>query len=398
MSPLSGAKSVCPLCAAATEEFLRRPRVPVHQNLLLADAEAARRAARGTLALHVCRGCGFVFNAAFDPTLLAYGPDYDNTQTASPAFGRHVSGLARDLVEVHGVRDCQVVEVGCGKGGFLRELVAHPGAGNVGVGFDPSYLGPEYDLDGRVRFLRRFFDAGAGVTADVVVCRHVIEHVPDPLGLLRGVRAALSDSPRARVFFETPCVEWILRHQVAWDCFYEHCSLFTAGSLAAAFIAAGFAVSAVRHVFGGQYLWLEAQPALPWDGSPEPSPRSEFVVSLARQFGAAESARVLAWQQSLERLSRDGPLAVWGAGAKGVTFCNLADPDGRRVAWVVDINPAKQGKFVAGTGHPIVSPEQALAQGMTAALVLNPNYVAEVAEHLARHGSRAAVCDLMRAA
>ena len=51
------------MCSAGTEEFLRRPGVPVHQNLLMADATAARETARGTLALHVCGGCGFVFNA-----------------------------------------------------------------------------------------------------------------------------------------------------------------------------------------------------------------------------------------------------------------------------------------------------------------------------------------------
>jgi SAM-dependent methyltransferase len=394
VTPLPSAEPVCPVCAADAEEFLRRPRVPVHQHLLLADAAAARRAARGTLALRVCRGCGFVFNAAFDPALLDYGPDYDNTQTASPAFGRHVSGLVRDLVEVHGVCGCRVVEVGCGKGGFLRELVAYPGADNVGLGFDPSYLGSESDLGGRLRFSRRFFDAGVGVTADVVICRHVIEHVPDPLTLLRAVRSALAASPQARVFFETPCVEWILRHQVVWDFFYEHCSLFTADSLAGAFAAVGFAVAGVRHVFGGQYLWLEAR----LDGTAWEKRPGESLVHLARAFGVTQANRVRSWQRCLDGLGQSGPLAVWGAGAKGVTFCNLADPDGQRVAWVVDMNPAKQGKYVAGTGHPIVAPEQAAAGGMAAAVVLNPNYVTEVAEHLARRGSRAAVWDLMRAA
>jgi SAM-dependent methyltransferase len=385
----------CPVCAQPAEEFLRRDGVPVHQNLLMADAASARAATRGTLALHVCRGCGFVFNATFDGGLLSYGPDYDNTQTISPAFDRHVSGLVRELVERHGVRGCRVVEVGSGKGDFLRQMVSYPGAGNVGLGFDPSYLGPPTDLGGRVQFFKRFFDADTSVTADVVVCRHVIEHVPEPVRLLRSVREALKDSPRARVFFETPCVEWILRHQVAWDFFYEHCSLFTADTLSAAFTAAGFQVVGVCHVFGGQYLWLEARPA---EEVSALSRRPDALVALARRFAAAEKARLRAWEQSLDRLGRGGPVAVWGAGAKGATFCNLADPDARRVACVVDINPAKQGKFVAGTGHAIVSPERAVALGVTSALVLNPNYVTEVEDRLARHGSPAAVFDLMRAA
>jgi hypothetical protein len=383
------------VCPADAEEFLRYEGVPVHQNLLMPDAHSARGVARGTLALHVCRGCGFVFNPAFDGHLLSYGPAYDNTQTASPAFDRHVSGLVRELVETQGVRGCRVVEVGSGKGDFLRQLVSHPGADNVGLGFDPSHTGPPTELDGRLVFHRLFFDADSAVSADVVVCRHVIEHVPDPLGLLRSVRAALTESPQARVFFETPCVEWILRNQVGWDFFYEHCSLFTADSLAGAFTAAGFAVTEVRHVFGGQYLWLEARPAA---AAQPPTHRPGEVVELARQYAATVRGRLRSWEQSLDRLGRSGPVAVWGAGAKGSTFCNLADPDGRRVACVVDINPAKQGKFVGGTGHPILSPEQAVAAGVAVALVLNPNYVSEVENRLASHGSHAAVLDMMRAA
>src|SRR5262249_6952815 len=119
--------------------------------------------------------------------------------------------------------------------------------------------GPEVELDGRLRFARTFFDGTANVEADVVLCRHVIEHVVWPLELLRGVRSGLGGWGGPRVFFETPCLEWILRGQVIWDFFYEHCSLFTARSLTTALPRTGFTDVRVRHVFAGQYLWLEAR-------------------------------------------------------------------------------------------------------------------------------------------
>ncbi len=218
--------------------------------------------ARGDLDLQVCQGCGFVFNRRFDPARLAYEQDYDNTQSHSAVFDAYLDRHVAELVQQEGVRDAQVVEVGCGKGHFLRKLVAYPGSGNRGLGFDPSYRGALSELDGRLRFERRFYDAQCAQTpADVVVCRHVIEHVADPLALLRAVRAALRERPQARVFFETPCVRWILRNQVLWDFFYEHCSLFSAASLRSAFERTGFEVLQVRPVFGDQYLWLEARPA-----------------------------------------------------------------------------------------------------------------------------------------
>jgi hypothetical protein len=200
------------------------------------------------------------------------------------------------------------------------------------------------------------------------------------------------------VFFETPCVEWILRNRVPWDFFYEHCSLFTRGSLSLALERAGFTVSGVRHVFGGQYLWAEAvsvhAPVPPASGrrvAPE-------VTALARLFASDEADRRARWSELLAELRSRGPVFAWGAGAKGVTFCNLADVDGTRLAGVVDVNPAKQGKFLPGSGHGIISPESAVAAGATAFLVFNPNYVDEVRAAVARLGSRAEVIDLMQEA
>lgn len=388
-------ETVCPVCdEAATAAFLTRDSVPVHQNLLMDSPDAARAIARGRLEMRACPSCGFVFNGTFDPTLLNYGQTYDNTQTHSDAFSGYVEELIERLVGDKGVRDCSIVEVGCGKGGFLRRLVEFEGADNRGHGFDPTYVGPDSDHDGRLTFSRCFYDQSCtGVPADVVVCRHVIEHIAQPVTLLQTVREALGPDSQARVFFETPCVEWILRHQVAWDFFYEHCSLFTADSLAAAFERSGFRVESAEHVFGGQYLWLEATPvAAPI--APRAVPGE--VAALAHQYGTTELRRNAAWSAQIEQRRHAGSIALWGAGAKGVTFANLVDPGCESIACVVDVNPSKQGQFLPGTGHGIVSPEQLLASDVSTVLVLNPNYCEEISQFLRQRGSSIAVVDLMQ--
>ncbi|NWJ41149.1 MAG: methyltransferase domain-containing protein [Geothrix sp.] len=374
----------CPICAGdRTTVFLRRDGVPVHQNLVMATPEAARSLARGDLTFAVCPDCGFVFNQAFDLARLAYGEDYDNTQSCSATFNTYLDGLVEDLVDRHGVRNCAIVEVGCGKGGFLRKLVEFADANNTGTGFDPSYVGEATSSDGRLTFRQCYYDdACTEIPADVVVCRHVIEHVPDPMSLLRSVRAALSRSPRARVFFETPCVDWILRNQVVWDFFYEHCSLFTASSLGVAFERAGFAVDRVKHIFGGQYLWLEARVA----GATRPTLEPGETVQLAQAYGAREGQLRQRWQARLLELGALGPVALWGAGAKGATLANLADPDGTHIDCVVDLNPNKQGGFIPGTGHPIVAPADLPGRGVKRAILMNPNYRQENLRLLAEHG------------
>jgi len=357
---------------------------------------------RGMLDMRLCSMCGFAFNAEFDPALVDYGPTYENSQDCSPAFGAYLDQLVDHLVTEQGLRNGRVVEVGCGKGVFLSKLLAHPHNNSEAVGFDPSYLGPER-LGERARVVKEFYTPVTAVPADAVICRHVIEHIPEPLKLLRTIRVGVGDSGITQVFFETPCVEWILRNRVPWDFFYEHCSLFSASSLRLALERAGFAVSIVRHVFGGQYLWAEGS-SIPeslqnrgvceqWD---ETCPQT--IRDLARAFAADEQGRVARWAELLDELSSVGSVFAWGAGAKGVTFCNLADPDSNRLAGVIDVNTAKQGKYLPGTGHPIVSPGNAVAAGAAAVLVFNPNYTDEVRATIEKLNSHALVVDLMQEA
>jgi len=337
----------------------------------------ARSIARGTLSMAACRVCSFVFNAAVEPEKLAYSAAYDNTQAHSVYFDRYMDELAARVLHHGSPTGGTIVEVGCGKGEFLRKILAAGPATLCAVGFDPSYVGPDTDCEGRLSFQRTYYDDGAAaMRADIVICRHVIEHVPEPGALLGAIRAALKASPDAVVFFETPCIAWILRNAVIWDLFYEHCSLFSAASLRFALESSGFDVENVEHTFGGQYLWLTGRAGGRRGIKP---PGGDEIARLARGYGDKCNAVQKLWGIRLNHLKERGGTAVWGAGAKGVTFVNLADPDATLIDCVVDINPNKQGCFVPGTGHSIISPGDLEQSDVRSAILLNPNYRAEVA-------------------
>jgi len=219
----------------------------------------------------------------------------------------------------------------------------------------------------------------------------VIEHVHDPVELLGLIRAGLGDNVEARVFLETPCVEWIFDHVVVWDLFYEHCSLFTLDSLAEAGRRAGFDRRSGVHAFGGQYLWVELSPAGAANGV-QPYRRSETLLK-AQRYAQCERTALAGLRELIGRAHP--PSALWGAGAKGVTMANLLDPDAEIFADVVDINPYKQGHFLPGTGHPIVGAEELAARGTRTAFLLNPNYREECAEIIRRSGGTTTLVDLM---
>ena len=110
----------CPACGShQVAEVLRAPKLPVHQNVLAATAEDALASTCGDLDLRLCRGCGFVFNLAFDQALMRYAPEYESSQAHSPYFKSYLDALVAELTRRHPLEGKTVVEIGCGKGEFL---------------------------------------------------------------------------------------------------------------------------------------------------------------------------------------------------------------------------------------------------------------------------------------
>jgi SAM-dependent methyltransferase len=368
-------RRTCPVCAASElRPMFRRAAVPVHQNRLAPSRDEARCAPRGELALVGCARCGLVFNRAFDPSLVAYGPGYENDQTASPAFARHLEERVSALVR-GGVRGQEILEIGCGTGDFLRQ-VCRAGE-NRGRGFDPAAV-PAVFPDGRgVRIEARWFEASGDGSpgADAVVCRHVLEHAPEPMRLLRLAREALAARSAARLYLELPALEWIAESGAMWDFFYEHASYFTEPALRNALALAGMRAVAIERVFAGQYLWVEAAVA----GAPLAlsAPAADDLDRL-ESIGALEARTVDDWRRLVAERRRLGHVAVWGAGAKGATFLHLVDADGTAIAAAVDVHPAKQGRFVPGTGHAVLAPAAPELASVRTFIVMNPNYRTEI--------------------
>ena len=376
----------CPVCARDVDApFVEIPGVPVHVSALHRTPDGARTAFRGDLALVFCECCGYIYNAAFDAALVAYDAAYENSLDHSPAFVEYVSALAGRLVERYGLRGRRVVEIGCGQADFLRRLCE--AGGNEGVGYDPSYVGPE--RDGRVTVRRELYSEAAVDDArpEFLACRHVLEHVERPLEFIRSLRRTLDPARGTPVYFEVPNGEHQLANGVVWDMIYAHYSTFTIPSLRALFELGGFEVVDAGTGFGEQYLWIEARPAAVPRRTPSAA-EVERVRGLVSSFASGYDGLVQAWRRRVGGYTASGRRVVlWGAGAKGVTLLNaLGEADG--IGRVVDLNPRKRGSFVPGAGTPVVGPQDLPDYAPDVVVLANPIYRDEVREILAGLGQR----------
>ena len=336
--------------STALRDLYSQPQLPLFQNRLYATCAEARDCPRGDMRLVEDLATGLVRNAAFNSAVMTYDSYYNNEQGLSPQFQRHMAEVAA-LIEMHMGRE-RLVEVGCGKGTFLELMLAR---GCDLLGCDPTYEG----TNPRVR--KEYFSEALNIRCDGLILRHVLEHIEDPVGFL--LRLAEANGGRGLIYIEVPCLDWISARRAWFDIFYEHVNYFRLSDLCRMF---GKVLHADRG-FGGQYLRFVAD--LSTLRRPVRDPNHPGVFPEECTDGLM-----------CEMGSASGPCVVWGGASKGVIFSLLRERAGHPVDRVIDINPARQGRFLAATGLEVLSPEEGLSGLPKGSVihVMNPNYEAEI--------------------
>ncbi|WP_209949426.1 class I SAM-dependent methyltransferase [Rhizobium halophytocola] len=359
------------------------------QNVLVPTPSQARAFPTGRLSIRACRTCGFVWNAAFDPARIDYSNDYNNSVQASETYLAHQNAMARRVLSQPG--ELHYLEIGCGEGEFIEHLDS-TGRLTSATGFDPAFHG-QRAFGPHITIHPEYFSAGSAAKIpagmNIVCSRHTIEHVPDPRAFITDI-AELVRARDLRLFLETPDVSWILENLAFEDFFYEHCSLFSPQSMR--YLLAEFGlVCEVAAVYGDQYMWIEARTgtagmaAEPDRRTADMSAACAFEEGIARTLGD--------WQDFIRRRAADGPVAVWGAASKGVTFALLMEG----IDCAVDLNAAKQGGFMPVSAIPILAPEAAMERGVRTLIVMNPNYETEIRERVQQMGWDVLTVSLRRA-
>jgi len=391
---MTNAKNSCPICINVDENIVlaSRENIPTLQNVALSSREKAMDFPTGKLTIIRCAKCSFVWNADFEQDKISYDDGYNNDVTFSNYYVSHLEEMADRIIQsVPLGEDIHYVEIGCGEADFLRLVVERANGRCVSaIGFDPSFTGEAKLPKGAVVHKTFFGPDQIKLVPDAtnIVCsRHTIEHVPDVHSFVRALAAPMTTQART-LFIETPDANWILENTAFQDFFYEHCSIYTPESMSK--ILGKYGLSAeTTAVYGDQYMWTEAslfteKAVLELDDFDW-----QAAQGLAKVY-VDESARMLNdWNMFIQKHSQKGPVAIWGAASKGVTFTLLmsqTQDTELAIACAIDLNEAKQDCFMPITGTPIVSPEAAQKMGVATVIIMNPNYLDEIKSMAASMG------------
>jgi hypothetical protein len=182
--------------------------------------------------------------------------------------------------------------------------------------------------------------------ASVIVCRHTLEHVPEPFSFLQAMRLLLADD--GMLFLETPSAYGIthdLHGHELWD---EHLHIFLPHNLELLVRRAGFRIDKqlIQPYRGIDNILFWCKPIKQNSkkiSHPASVPKNEQEVRLCQGFASR-------WKALRKKIISDAsswPKPIISIGASHPQFNFLLFTDlGKEVDYLVDDDPAKIGQYV----------------------------------------------------
>jgi len=365
----------CPSCSTLVlrKILYERKKCPVMNNVTYDTYKESKICLSGDINLTRCEFCGLIFNSSFDKSLINYDMSYNNLRSLSQVYIDHLSQVANICSEFINQNDI-VLDIGCGKGDFLKKL--NDVTGCKGFGYDQSYDGEKNYNDNTV-FFNNYFDPNEVQTSyDAIVLRHVLEHIPDPYEFLLKILNKKIIKNGTNLLIEVPDIDWIIKNKTFYDITYEHCNYFSKNSLSNLLNRLGWHIEKIQNVYDGQYLLLNAT----YNGYFDKNLNNKYEQISKINFQKFEEAK----KKFCETIKNAENVCIWGASGKGVlVLSEFSEELLEKVKFVIDINPKKQGKYLPLSGKLVTSPNILKNyKGQLVVIVMNEIYQDEIKKNI----------------
>ncbi len=344
----------------------------------------------------VCENCWLVQAEAYSRAAELFNEEYAYFSSFSSQWLAHAQAYVRDMTERLKLGTNSLVVEVASNDGYLLQYVKERGIQCLGI--EPTASTAEASRLKGIQTIEEFFGvelatrlAGEGRQADFMAANNVLAHVPDINDFARGFSILLK--PHGIATFEFPHLFNLIEQGQFDTIYHEHFSYLSLHAVDTIFTANGLAVFDVEeHPTHGGSLRVFAQRA---DSGNQPrTEQLRELIGKELNAGMRDKAFYEGFQSKAEKVKDDfltfliearragKKVAGYGAAAKGNTLLNFAGVRPDLLSFIVDKNPAKQGKFMPGSRIPIVDESRLHSEKPDYVVILPWNLKGEIAEQL----------------
>lgn len=337
----------CPACAHhVAVPFLDAETMPLATIAWPESGTEAVRLDKLTLDFVQCVDCSHVYNAEFDYARVPYSRRPNLMFNKGASWASFIDDLQAKLGDTLGPAPT-VLEIGYGDASFLSALSEIRPDGRF-IGFDPNgAVAPE---GSRLELHAEMFDPGyhlAHLQPDLIISRHVLEHLTNPLGFVQALSfAALGIDKTPALYIEVPCIDRAVETVRTVDFYFEHNSQFTTRSFTKMLSRCNVQERFIDHGYDGEVIF-----ALVELGVDTQQRATALNTQSYRDQARAAVPKVAAQLQALKDQGKK--IAIWGGTGKAAAFTNRYQLKADAFPLVVDSDPQKAGTYVPGTGQKI---------------------------------------------
>jgi SAM-dependent methyltransferase len=349
------------------------------------------------LRILVCETCWLVQTEDHAVREALFTQDYAYFSSFSTTWLAHAQRYVDQMIARFGLNASSCVVEVAANDGYLLQYVQHAGVPCYGI--EPATSTASAARGKGIDIVEHFFGVElaeelvqGGRQADLMAANNVLAHVPDINDFVSGFTRLLK--PQGVVTFEFPHLLRMVQENQFDTAYHEHYSYLSLTAVQRIFAANGLTVFDVEQLptHGGS-LRVFAQRCD--TGTHGQTPAVAAVLQTEATAGMTTPGFYREFQHRAEKVKdelvlflidakREGlKIGAYGAAAKGNTLLNFAGIRHDLLPYVVDKNPAKQGKCMPGSRIPIVDEAHLKAHRPDLILILPWNLREEVMAQLA---------------
>ena len=385
----------CRFCGSALDDVFLDLGAAPPSNAFLTREALGKVESYFPLKLYTCANCYLVQVDEVQSHDALFDDDYVYFSSYSRSWLKHAERYVELATERLALDASDLVMEIASNDGYLLQYVAAKGIPCVGI--EPTAGTAAVAREKGIETIETFFGNSFAKEftkdyrqATLVTANNVLAHVPDLNDFVAGLATVLSRSGTITVEF--PHLLELVEHRQFDTVYHEHFSYLSLHTVKDVFAAHGLEIWDVERLTthgGSLRVWschVGDKSVLPSVSSLLEQEQAVGMLTMAYYDGFQVQADEVknAFLEFLLCQKREGrKVAAYGAAAKGNTLINYAGVRSDLIAYVVDANPHKQGRWLPGSRIPVVAEEHLRQDRPDVVVILPWNLREEISAQLA---------------